>query len=276
MPGKPNLSRRLGGADFGKAATALAALRRLDRAEGLRHVPAVHAQDAQRDFQIRVARLIAEGGVAAVAAAWPDLSSAEWREALLIEIDQAFVEWVEEGTIELFIAGLEDPEPAVSRRAVSILEASLAERTEKQRRQAAKTPHGKAVLEALDAAATWLTPARRARIARAATAALRRHGENPRELFWPDRFITLLGATATKHDEGALAALEALRPKAGKPYQTQFEKLDRDNLPWPTSILANRKGVPPGTPMARITYIPTGLLDVEHLERAIDQIRQRG
>ena len=270
-----DLSKRLCGADFRKAVAALAELRHVDRSEAARHVPAVHAADPQRVFQIRVADLIAAGGVQAVAAAWPELTPPEWREQLVSEIGQAMPQWVDEGTIELFLAALEDPEPIVCRRAVGPLEALLKPLTAKERKASEKTQIGRAFVAAQERAAQWMTPARRGRIARATAAALRRHADNPRALFWPDRFIELLGTTATAADDVALAALEALRPRAGTPYRTEFGKLDRDNLPWPTAILADRKGIAPGTPMMRIASIPTGLLDLEKIERAIDDIRRR-
>ena len=270
-----DLSKRLCGSDFRKAVAALAELRQVDRGEAARHIPAVHTADPQRVFQIRVANLIAAGGVQAVAAAWPELTPPEWREQLVSEIGQAMPQWVEEGTIELFLAALEDPEPIVSRRAVGPLEAILKPLTAKERKASEKTQIGRAFIAAQERSAEWMTPARRARVARATAAMLRRHADNPRALFWPDRFIGLLGSTATADDDAALAALEALRPRAGKPYRTEFEKLDRDSLPWPTAILADRKGIPSGTPMMRVASIPTGLLDLENLDRAIDHIRRR-
>ena len=270
-----DLSKRLRGSDFRKAVKALAELRHVDRGEAARHIPAVHAEDPQRAFQIRVAGLIAAGGVHAVAAAWPELALPEWREQLVSEIGQAMPEWKDEGTLELFVTALEDPESIVSRRAVGPLHAIVKPRAAKERKAAEKTQTGRAFMAAQERASQWMTAARRVRIVRALTAALQRHADNPGALFWPDRFIELLGATATADDEDALAALEALRPKAGKPHRTEFAKLDRDNLPWPTSILADRKGIPPGTPMASLTLIPTGLLDLENLDRAIDQIRRR-
>ena len=269
-----DLSKRLRGSDFRKAVAALAALRHVQPAEAVGLIPAVHAEDAQRAFQIRVAELIAAGGVLAVVAAWQELAL-EWREQLVSEIGQAIPEWVDEGTIELFLVALEDPESTVSRRAIAPLHAILEPLTGKERKASERTQSGRAFVAAQEHASRWITPARRRRMASALVAALRRHATDPRALFWPNQFIALLGATATADDHGALAVLDALRPKAGKPYRTEFAKLDRDNLPWPSSILADRKGVPPGTPMASIKQIPTGLLDLENLDRAIDRIRNR-
>ena len=270
-----DLSKRLAGADFRKAVAALAVLHRLDPQDAARHIPAVHASDEQRDFQIRVARLMAAGGVQAVAAAWADLSPVAWREQLVTEIGQAFPDWIDEGTIELLLAALEDPEPDVARRAVGPLRACLATLTERDRRRAAQTQRGKAFLDAREQLARWLTAARRGRITHAVTARLRRHANAPKALSWVDEYIGLLGDTGTRDDAAAIDLLESFRPMAGEPRRSEFEPLDRDNLPWPTSILADRKGVPPGTPMMRVKSVPTGLLDLATLDDAIARIKLR-
>lgn len=275
MPARRNLSKTIGGADFRKAVAALAALRQLDPAERRTHIPAVHAEDEQRALQIRVAELIADGGVEAVAAAWPELPSATWRESLVTEIDQAFLDWIEEGTFELMIAALEDPEIGVSRRAIGTLRAFVAPLTAKERKDAGKTKSGKAYLEARDRVAPWITAPRRARMTRALIAILRGYPENRPSLFWPDKFIDLLGHTATRDDDEALSLLEGIRPLAGEPYRCETTTLDPDNLPWPTSILAQRKGIPVGTPMKHVAVISTGLLDLKNLEDAIARIRAR-
>jgi len=269
------LSKHLGGADFRKAVAALAALRRLDPAAARAQIPAVHAQDEQRTFQIRVAQLIVDGGVQAVAAAWRELPSAEWRTNLIIEIDQSFLDWIDQGTFELLVTALEDPEISVSRRALGTLRGYVAPLTAKERKDAEKTKRGKVYLEARDRAAPWITAPRRARMTQALIAILRGYPENRPSLFWPDKFVELLGHTATRDDEEALRLLEGLRPLAGEPHRCETTKLDPDNLPWPTSILAERKGIPPGTPMAHVAVIPTGLLDLKNLEDAIARIRAR-
>lgn len=275
MPARRNLSKTIGGADFRKAVAALAALRQLDPAERRTHIPAVHAEDEQRALQIRVAELIADGGVQAVAAAWRALPSAEWRTNLIVEIDQAFLDWIEEGTFELLIAALEDPEISVSRRAVSTLHGYVAPLTAKERKATEKTKRGKAYLDARDRSAPWITAERRARMTRALIAILRGYPENRGTLMWPDRFVDLVGHTATRDDEEALRLLEGFRPLAGEPYRCETTTLDPYNLPWPTSILAQRKGLPPGTPMKHVAVISTGLLDLKNLESAIARIRAR-
>lgn len=270
-----DLSKRLRSGDFRHALEAVAALRQLDAGSGLRLIPSLDTADEQRAFQLLIARLVAENGVRGLAARWGELPSPLWREMLVSEIGQAFHLWADEGTIELLLAALEDPEDQVARRSVGSLIYCLREKSTKERKEAARTLRGKAALEAWDQAAAWITPARRARIAKAATAALERCAGNPRALTWPDEYIALLGLSASRADQHAIALLEGFRPMAGETRRSEFETLDPDNLPWPTSALAKKKGIPPGTPVVRAWSKPTGLLDLKGLEEAIERIRRR-
>ncbi len=270
-----DVSRRLRGADFRHAVQAIAALRHMDRASAGGLVASTGIQDEQRAFQLLIARLVVEGCVAGLAARWRDLPSPHWREMLLSEIGQALHLWVDEGTIELLLAGLDDPDPNVARRAVSPLIACLREKTVKERKDQARTRTGKAALDAVDQAAAWITPERRSRIARTVTATLDRCAANPKALTWPEQYIELLGLTATRNDRHAIDVLEGFRPLAGEARRSEFETLDPDNLPWPTSIMAAKKGIPLGTPFKRVWSIPTGLLDLKILEEAITRIRLR-
>ena len=270
-----DLSRRLRGGDFRQAVGAVAALRHLDPAIRADLVPSINTSDEQRTFQLLIARLVAEGGVHGLAAQWRELPSPQWREAIVTEIGQAFNEWVDEGTLELLLAALEDPEDTVARRAVKLLVYCLREPPARERSKLAKTRSGQAALETRDQAAAWMTAARRARAARAVTAALDRCRENPQALFWPDDYIELLGLTAPHTDQRAVALLEGLRPLAGETRRSEFEPLDPHNLPWPTSVLAEKKGIPPGTPFVRVWSKPTGLLDRKGLEDALARIRGR-
>ena len=270
-----DLSKRLRGGNFRHAVEAVAALRRLDPATGAGLVPSIDTKDEQRAFQLLVARLVAEGGVQGLAARWRDLPSPQWREMLVSEIGQAFHLWVEEGTIELLLAALDDPDDKVARRAVKLLTSCLREPPGKERKAIAKTLRGKAALEAWDQATAWMTPARRARVAKAVTAALDRCADNPKALTWPDDYIELLGHSATRTDQRAIALLEEFRKMAGATRRSEVQALDPENLPWPTSILAEKKGIPPGTPFVRVWSIPTGLLDLKGLEDAIERIRGR-
>lgn len=231
-------------------------------------------QDEQRAFQLLVARIVAEGGVQALATKWGELPSPEWRATLASEIGQHFDRWVDEGTLEVLLAALED-EDSVARQALGTLIACLEERTPKWRKQFGKTQSGQVALKAFEQGGAWMTPARRARAAKAVTAALARCRAKPMALLWPSRYIELLGLSATRADADAIAVLESLRPMAGQTHRAKVETLDPDNLPWHTALVAEKKGIPPGTPFKEVTLLPTGLLDLENLELAIKRIRAR-
>lgn len=270
-----DLSKRLRGKDHRHAFQAVAALRHMDAASGARLIPSLGKQDEQRAFQLLIAMIVVEDGVSGLAARWAELPSPHWRETLLSEIGQYFALWVDEGTIELLIAGLNDPEETVARRAVDSLIACVRETPAKERKAQATTQGGRAAREAWDRAALWMTRERRARIAAAVTAALDRCAGNPRALTCASKYIELLGYVAIRSDTHADEVLEGFRPMAGEPYRVEFETLDPDNLPWPTAMIAANKGIKPGTPFKRISHIPTGLLDLKGLEEAIQRIRRR-
>jgi hypothetical protein len=263
----------LRGGDFRQAVKAVAELRHLDRASGAQVISSITPGDEQRAFQLLIARLVAHGGVHELAARWNDLPSPQWREMLVSEIGQAIHLWVEEGTVELLLAALDDPE--VARQAVGSLIECMRERPDRERKKMAKTLRGKAARDAWDKMAVWITPARRARVAHAVTAALDGCADNPKALTWPDKYIELLGHSANRTDQRAVTLLEQFRAMAGETRRSEFETLDPYNLPYPTSILAARKGIPPGTPFVRVWSRPTGLLDLKGLEAAIGRIRCR-
>ena len=106
------LTKRLRGGDFRQAVKAVAELRHLDRASCAHLISSIPPGDEQRAFQLLIARLVAESGVHGLAARWSDLPSPQWREMLVSEIGQAVHLWVDEGTIELLLAALDDPEVA--------------------------------------------------------------------------------------------------------------------------------------------------------------------
>jgi hypothetical protein len=270
-----DIAKRLQGTDFRHAVQAIAALRGMDRAQALQSVPAVDAPDEQRAFQLAAARVVAQEGVLGLAARWRELPGIRWRESFIVELGQVLAWWDREDTLELVQAALEDTEGIVAGRAVVFLKPLVLPMPGKERKSLSKTQRGKASLEAIDRMAAWITPSRRARLAAAIAGALERCAENPRELTWPDWYIELLGHTAMRGDARALAALERLRAKAGEPRRTEFEKLDPDNLPWETAMVAERKGIAPGTPFIRVKSVGTGLLDLGNLERAIAAIQGR-
>jgi hypothetical protein len=251
----------------------VAELRHLDHASGSDLVSSITPVDEQRAFQLLIARLVAEGGVDRLAARWSDLPSPHWREMLVNEIGQAIHLWVDEGTIELLLAALDDRE--VARRAVGPLIECMRERPDRERKTMTKTLRGKAALDAWDRMAGWITPARRARAANAVTAALDSCAGNPRALTWPDKYIELLGHSANRTDERAVRLLEQFRAMAGETRRAEFEALDSHNLPEPTSTIARKKGIPLGTPFVRVWSRPTGLLDLQGLEEALERIRRR-
>jgi hypothetical protein len=268
-----DLTRRLRGGDFRQAVKAVAELRHLDRVSGAHVISSITPGDEQRAFQLLIARLVADCGVHGLAARWSDLPSPQWREMLVSEIGQAVHLWVDEGTVELLLAALDDP--VVARQAVGSLIECMRARPDKERKKMAKTLRGKAALDAWDRMAVWITPARRARVAHAVTAALDGSAGNPKALTWPDKYIELLGLSANRTDQRAVTLLEQFRAMAGETRRSEFETLDPYNLPRPTSMLAAKRGVPPGTPFVRVWSRPTGLLDLKGLEEAIERIRSR-
>jgi hypothetical protein len=270
-----DLPKRLRDKDFRKAVQALAELRNLPPQSAAALVPSIDTASEQQAFQLLVARLLAESGLRGLAARWRELHSPEWRERLVSEIGQALPLWVDEGTVDVLLAALDDGSDAVGRRAVAALLACLRERSERERKAATRTLSGRTWLDASDRLAAMITPRRRAHIAATVTAALDRCAGDPNALTWPDDYIELLGLTACSTDGTALSLLEGFRARAGETRRGAFERLDPDDLPWPTSAIAERKGIPPGTPFVRIHSVPTGLLDLARLEEAIERIRKR-
>ena len=268
-----DLTRRLRGGDFRQAVKAVAELRHLDRASGAQVISAIIPGNEQRAFQLLIAQLVVEGGIRELAVRWSDLPAPRWREMLVSEIGQAVHLWVDEGTVDLLLAALDDPE--VARQAVGSLIECMRERLDKERKRMTKTLRGKVALDAWDKMAGWITRARRARVASAVTAALDGCAGNPKALTWPDKYIELLGLSANRTDQHAITLLEQLRSVAGETRRSEFEALDPDNLPWPTSTIAKSKGSPSRTPFVRMWSRPTGLLDREGLEEAIERIQRR-
>jgi hypothetical protein len=148
--------------------------------------------------------------------------------------------------VEIAIAALEEPDDKVRGYAVLL----------------AKDPAQRGVLN----------QDQRARLTQGLVRAMARHNERPKELFWLERYVELLGLTANASDELVIARLERLRPFAGASRRTVVEKLDPDNLPWQTRLLAQKKGV---EPVAQVWDLGTGLLEIALLETALARIRAR-
>ena len=199
-------------------------------------------KDEQRRFQYELARIALTEGIVGLTKQWLRLGSAEQRGVLLQEIGP---DWDHEWKIEIAIAALEEPDDKV---------------------------RGYAVVLARYAAPQGINADQRARMTQGLVRAMARHNERPLELLWLQWYVELLGLTANASDELAIAQLERLRPFSGASRRTAWEKLDPDNLPWPTSVLAEKKGV---RPMATLWEFGTGLLEIKVLESALKQIRAR-
>ena len=133
---------------------------------------------------------------------------------------------------------------------------------------------GYAVLCARDAAQHGkIPPDQRTRITQALVRAMARHNERPMALFWIEKYVELLGLTASAADELVIARLERLRPFSGASRRTSVEKLDPDNLPLPYPQHDWPAGMP--KPVARVWDVGTGLLEIEVLETALKRIRRR-
>jgi hypothetical protein len=274
-PRREYLLKQLRGKDHRLAFRAIPELRRLDDGSLANIVSGYKAKDEQREFQFLVARIVLDKGIAGLVEKWTELPSPDWRQRLISEIGQFLDAWIEESLIDLLIRALNDPHEKVGGQAVVVLRAGLQELSPKALKSLAKTDIGKASLQMKENVQKWATPRRRAQITEALVAALARHSGNPKGLTWVEWYVDLLGYTANKSDQLAIELVEKLLPLSGEPRRVEYQKLDPSNLPWPTNVLAEKKGVPPGTPMTRIAYIATGLLDIAVIETALKRIRSR-
>jgi hypothetical protein len=233
------LLTKLRGKDYRAAYRAIPALCRLNDASLAALVGSYKPKDEQRRFQLELARIALSGGIQALARDWLRLGTDEQRRTLLSEITQYWKEWDGEGSVELAIAALEEPEDKTRGYALLCVMAAL---------------HFSKV-----------TPEQRARITQALVRAMARHDERPRDLFWLEKYVELLGMTAEASDQLVIARLERLRPFSGASRRTTVEKLDPED--WPA-------GMPKF--VARVWDRGTGLLEIKVLETALQQIRARG
>jgi hypothetical protein len=203
-------------------------------------------KDEQRRFQLEVAALALRDGMAGLARRWPQVGSAAQRQNLLAEIAQYWNEWAGDGAVELVVAALDERDDKV--RGYALLCAKLAVESQ------------------------WMTPGRRKRIAHALVQAMARHDARPLGLFWLEKYVELLGLLG---DASVLERLEKLRPFSGASRRTFTEKLDPENLPlpWPKSASDIPPGVP--VPVAMVSDVGTGLLEIKVLEAALQRIRSR-
>ena len=236
------LLTKLRGKDYRAAYRAVPQLCKLNDGSLAAIVAAYRPKDDQRRFQFEVARVALAEGIAGLTKQWLRLGTDEQRRVLLQEIGP---EWDHEWQVEIAIAALDEPDDKV---------------------------RGYAVVLAKHAAQCGIGPDQRARITQGLVRAMVRHNERPLELFWLQWYVELLGLTADASDELVIARLERLRPFSGASRRTVFEKLDPDNLPWPTNVLAEKKGV---RPVMTVWDLGTGLLEIRILESALKQIRAR-
>ena len=238
------LLTKLRGKNDRAAYGAIPQLLKLDDGSLAALVASYKPKDEQRRFQFEVARIALAEGIGGLTKQWLSLGTEEQRRVLLQEIGPG---WGDEWMVEIAIAALEEPDDKV---------------------------RGYAVLLAKGAAqrGASISPEQRARITQGLVRAMARHNERPLELFWLPWYVELLGLTADASDELVIARLERLRPFSGASRRTVFEKLDPDNLPWPHNVLAEKKGV---RLVATVSYLGTGLLEIELLETSLRQIRAR-
>jgi len=240
------LLTKLRGKDYRAAYRAIPQLCRLDDGSLAALVASYKPKDEQRRFQFELARIALGEGSRGLAKEWLRLGTGQQRCILLQELGR---EWGDEGTLEIAIAALEEPDDKV---------------------------RGYAVLCAIDVAQRGgIGPERRALITQALVRAMARHDERPTELFWLVRYVELLGLTASASDELVIARLERLRAFAGASRRTVVEKLDPDKLPYPYPKDPKDWPADLPKPVYRILDTGTGLLEIEVLETALRQIRAR-
>jgi hypothetical protein len=236
------LLAKLRGKDYRAAYRAIPQLRKLDDGSLAGVVATYKPKDDQRRFQLDLARIALAEGIVGLTKQWLRLGSAEQRRVLLQEIGP---DWEHEWQVEMAIAALEEPDDKV---------------------------RGYAVLLAKRATQRGISADQGARITQRLVHAMARHDEHPKQLFWLEYYVELLGLTANASDQAVIERLERLRPFSGASRRTVFEKLDPDNLPWPSSVLAEKKGV---RPLMTVWDLGTGLLEIRILESALKQIRAR-
>ncbi len=251
--------------DYRAAFKAIAALRGSPQV-----LPPENGKDEQREFQLKVARLVAQRGVSALPAAWATLGPEQWRAALISEIGQFCDLWAEEALVELAIAALQDESRGIQRNAVWTLLGWLRERSPRELK-AAKTEAQRRFAAAQAALRGWITPPRRARLTQAYGTLL--WGSRRERHVALGQITESVGYTARASDTGIIEMLEALRPQSGATHTVSYEKLNASTLDWRTSLVAQHKGVDPASLKLRISYTPTGLLDAQVLESALRRIR---
>jgi hypothetical protein len=269
---RETLLKTVRGKSFRRALKAIAELRAADQPALAEIVGAYRAPDGEREMHYRIARIVLAHGARGLVAEWGALADPKWRAELIIEIEQAFALWVDEATVDLLLTALEDPSPEVRGKAVWGLVGIVRDVPDRERRTARADSHRRA-LAALDTLRGWMTAARRARATRGLVEMLVQHRQAPCVVL--AQIVETLGHTATKDDQAAVQALEALGPESGEPFRVTYEALDESKLDWRERLLAERKGIEPGRIKVRIGHHPTGLLDRKVLAAALERIQGR-
>jgi hypothetical protein len=241
------LLKKLRGKDHRAAYRAIPQLLKLDDGTLAAVVASYKPKDEQRRWHYELAGIVLREGTEGLARRWLALGTQEQRHQLLTELTQYWSEWASEGVVELAITALDEPDDKMRGYALLCVMAAVTR----------------------DSTQKFVTPERRARIQQALVRAMARHDERPLGLFWLPKYVELLGLVG---DQSVLDRLERLRPFSGASRRTVVEKLDPDNLPWPDSMLAERKGV---RVVAAVWDLGTGLLEIKVLEKALKQIRAR-
>jgi hypothetical protein len=115
---KQQLLKTARGTDFRRALKAIAELRASSDAALISAVAQAAAPDEQREFQVRVARLVLQKGIKGLVDAWATLGDAKWRAELISEIGQFLDLWVDKDVIELVLIALSDSDRQVQVKAV--------------------------------------------------------------------------------------------------------------------------------------------------------------
>src|SRR6185295_10387424 len=190
------LLAKLRGKDYRPAYRAIPQLCRLDDGSLAAVVASYKPQDEQRRFQFELARIALADGIGGLTRQWLQIGAEEQRRILLQELGP---EWGDEWRVEIAIAALEEPNDKV---------------------------RGYAVLCALEVARrAALSADQRARITPALMRPMARYDERPKQLFWLEYYVELLGLTASASDQAVIAQLEGLRRFAGASRRTVPEKL---------------------------------------------------
>ena len=180
-PRRQTLLKTLRGKSFRRAMKAIAELRTGDDPTLVDAIGADQTVDAQRGAQHHIARIVVAQGLRGLVREWPTPADPKWRAELVSEIDQSLDLWIDEATVDLLLAALEDESREVRAKAVWALVAVLREIPAQERRTARADSHRRAI-GARDALRGWMTPARRSRAARALVAMLEQQRDAPEDV----------------------------------------------------------------------------------------------